>query len=141
MVAGEWRTGVPDRSGVKWYRPIFCSSSTLRQSVAYGPANIGVYRRGAIFHVPVEVDVTLDALPVRFARLACLDLQGESIATPAFRECDCYIFGNEARGLPRGEMGALAARTFAIRGTGTMESLNVATAVTACQYELARNPD
>ncbi|MDQ2640226.1 MAG: RNA methyltransferase [Pseudomonadota bacterium] len=96
---------------------------------------------GAIFHVPVEKDVPLDALSTRFRRLACLDLQGESITTPAFRECDCFIFGNEARGLPRAEVTALAARPFAISGTGVMESLNVAAAVTACQYELARNPD
>lgn len=95
---------------------------------------------GAIFHVPVEADVPLDALPARFQRIACLDLKGESIATPAFREFDCYIFGNEARGLPRAQLTALGARPFAIRGTGAMESLNVAAAVTACQYELARSP-
>lgn len=110
-----------------------------------GPGSVDLYNgkvvrasMGAIFHVPVETDVPLQALPARFPRLACLDLQGESIATPAFRECDCYIFGNEARGLPRGEMAALSLRSFAIRGTGAMESLNVAAAVTACQYELAR---
>ena len=50
---------------------------------------------GAIFHVPVEIDVPLDALPARFGRIASLDLQGQSIATPAFREFDCYVFGNE----------------------------------------------
>src|SRR6187402_3500397 len=43
---------------------------------------------GAIFHVPVEIDVPLDALPARFGRIACLDLHGESIATPAFRKFD-----------------------------------------------------
>ncbi len=95
---------------------------------------------GAIFHVPAEQDVPLEALPARFARLACLDLRGESITTPAFREHDCYLFGNEARGLPRETMAALGARAFAISGTGVMESLNVAAAVTACQYELARDP-
>ncbi len=41
---------------------------------------------GAIFHVPVEIDVPLDSLPARFGRIASLDLQGQSIATPAFRE-------------------------------------------------------
>ena len=33
---------------------------------------------GAIFHVPVEIDVPLDALPARFARIACLDLDGRA---------------------------------------------------------------
>ena len=31
---------------------------------------------GAIFHVPVEIDVPMDTLPARFPRIACLDLQG-----------------------------------------------------------------
>lgn len=93
---------------------------------------------GAIFHVPVESGVPLAALPGRFHRIACLDLQGEPITSPAFRESDCYLFGNEARGLPREATAALAARRFTIGGTGVMESLNVAAAVTVCQYELAR---
>src|SRR6188508_984679 len=67
------------------------------------PHNAKVVRAsmGAIFHVPVEIDVPLDSLPARFGRIACLDLQGEPIATPAFRKFDCYIYGNEGRGLPR----------------------------------------
>ncbi len=93
---------------------------------------------GAIFHVPVEIDVPLDALPARFARIATLDLQGESITTPAFRDFDCYLFGNEARGLPREAVAALQAQPFTITGTGAIESLNVATTVNICQYELNR---
>lgn len=93
---------------------------------------------GAIFHVPVEVDVALDSLPARFARIASLDLQGQSIATPAFREFDCYIFGNEGRGLPREALAALGAQPFTITGTRVIESLNVAATVNICQYELNR---
>jgi RNA methyltransferase, TrmH family len=93
---------------------------------------------GAIFHVPVEIDVPLDALPGRFAKLACLDLAGQSIATPAFRGFDCYIYGNEARGLPREAMVQLRAEPFTIAGTDAIESLNVAAAVNICQYELNR---
>jgi TrmH family RNA methyltransferase len=93
---------------------------------------------GAIFHVPVEIDVPMDALPARFARIASLDLEGQSIATPEFRRFDCYIFGNEARGLPRDALAGLKAQPFTIAGTGAIESLNVATTVTICQYELNR---
>ena len=93
---------------------------------------------GAIFHVPVEFDVKLESLPKRFTRLATLDLNGESVASPAFREFDCYVFGNEARGLPREQMNALGARPFTIAGTGAIESLNVAAAVNMCLYELNR---
>src|SRR6186713_3498057 len=78
---------------------------------------------GAIFHVPVEFDVPLDALPARFPRIASLDLAGEPLASPAFREFDCYLFGNEARGLPREHMAALSARAFTIPGIGAIESL------------------
>src|SRR6185436_16074443 len=41
---------------------------------------------GAIFHVPVEIDVPLGALPARFSRIASLDLSGEPVSSPGFRE-------------------------------------------------------
>ncbi len=93
---------------------------------------------GAIFHVPVEIDVALDTLPARFTRIACLDLRGRSISAPDFRDFDCYIYGNEGRGLPHEALLAVKAQPFTIAGTGAIESLNVATTVNICQYELSR---
>jgi TrmH family RNA methyltransferase len=93
---------------------------------------------GAIFHVPVEFDVTMDSLPGRFARIATLDLEGQPVASKAFRDFDCYVFGNEARGLPREELAGLNARPFTIPGTQAIESLNVAATVNICLYELNR---
>jgi RNA methyltransferase, TrmH family len=93
---------------------------------------------GAIFHVPVEIDVPLDFLPARFERIASLDLHGRSIATPAFRDFECYIFGNEGRGLPQATLAAMKAQPFTIAGTKAIESLNVAATVNICQYELNR---
>jgi RNA methyltransferase, TrmH family len=95
---------------------------------------------GAIFHVPVEIDVPIEALPARFPRLASLDLQGQPVAAPEFRNFDCYIYGNEARGLPREALSGMHAPSFTIAGTSAIESLNVAATVTICQYELARSP-
>jgi len=107
-----------------------------------GPDSVDVYNgkvvrasMGAIFHVPVEIDVPLSALPGRFKRIACLDLAGEAVASPEFRQFDCYLFGNEARGLPQG---AAAARAFTIPGSGAIESLNVAATVNICLYEIHR---
>jgi TrmH family RNA methyltransferase len=94
---------------------------------------------GAIFHVPVEIDVPIGTLPVRFGRIASLDLQGRRIATPEFREFDCYIYGNESRGLPQEALAGIGATAFTIAGTGAIESLNVATTVNICLYELTRN--
>jgi len=93
---------------------------------------------GAIFHVPVEIDVPLTALSQRFTRIASLDLKGGPVASSAFREFDCYVFGNEARGLPHEKMGVLGAQPFTIPGTGAIESLNVAATVNICLYELNR---
>lgn len=93
---------------------------------------------GAIFHVPLEPDVPLQTLPGRFGRIASLDLQGKSISAPEFRNFDCYIYGNEARGLPREALSGMNATPFTIPGTGAIESLNVATTVNICQYELTR---
>jgi len=86
----------------------------------------------------VEIDVVVETLPTRFSRIASLDLQGEPIASPAFREFDCYIFGNEGRGLPREALAAVRASPFTIAGSGAIESLNVAATVNICQYELNR---
>ncbi len=93
---------------------------------------------GSLFHVPIETDVPIETLPARFGRIASLDLQGEPITAPAFQNFDCYLYGNEARGLPREALAGMNATPFTIAGTGAIESLNVATAVTICQYELAR---
>ncbi len=94
---------------------------------------------GAMFHVPVETDVPIEALAARYRRIASLDLRGHPINAPQFRDFDCYIYGNEARGLPRDALAKMNATEFTIAGTGTIESLNVATVVNICQYELARS--
>lgn len=93
---------------------------------------------GAIFHVPMELDVPLLSLQQRFAHLACLDMQGSSLTQPAFTEHDCYLFGNEARGIPAAALNELNAEAYTISGTGAIESLNLATAVNLCVYELTR---
>ena len=51
------------------------------------PYNSKVLRAsmGAIFHVPIEVDVPLATLQKRFDRLACLDMQGESLSVADFK--------------------------------------------------------
>jgi RNA methyltransferase, TrmH family len=95
---------------------------------------------GAIFHVPIEMGVSLEALRGRFERIAALDLNGESVASAAFKASDCFVFGNEARGLPHELLTSLDARSFAIGGAGTIESLNLASAVNMCLYELNRAP-
>lgn len=93
---------------------------------------------GAIFHVPLELDVALDSLSQRFNQIACLDMQGDSLTTPAFRNSDCYLFGNEARGVPREQLASLQAKAFTIQGAGLIESLNLASAVNLCVYERQR---
>jgi TrmH family RNA methyltransferase len=93
---------------------------------------------GAILHVPVEIDVTLESLPARYERIAALEMRGDSIATPGFRQHQCFVFGNEARGLPKDALASLKANAFTIAGTGAIESLNLAAAVAVCQFELHR---
>lgn len=93
---------------------------------------------GAIFHVAVEEDVPLETLPARFGRIASLDLAGQPITTPQFRGFDCYLYGNEARGLPHAALAGMSVTAFTIAGTRAIDSLNVATTVSLCQYELTR---
>ncbi|MDH4582372.1 RNA methyltransferase [Pseudomonas sp. BN415] len=93
---------------------------------------------GAIFHAPMELDVDLDSLRTRFERIACLDMNGERVQSASFKSFDCYLFGNEARGVPREQLLALNAQPFTIPGCGAIESLNLATTVNMCAYELNR---
>lgn len=93
---------------------------------------------GAIFHVPMELDVDLMSLPNRFRNIATLDMHGEHMSHSSFRGCDCYVFGNEARGVPREALKTIDPHTFTINGCGAIESLNLATAVNMAAYEINR---
>ncbi|WP_026375990.1 TrmH family RNA methyltransferase [Aestuariibacter salexigens] len=105
------------------------------------PFNSKVVRAsmGAIFHLPIEVDVALEDLPRRFSRFAYLDLQGTGINSPEFADYDCYLFGNEARGVPQNSLASLTADAFTIAGSGTIDSLNLANSVSICAYQLSAN--
>lgn len=92
---------------------------------------------GAIFHVPIEQDVTLDELQARHQHFAFLDMQGSTIKSPQFAEHDCYLFGNEARGVPKAALAACNAVPYTIAGSGTIDSLNLASAVNICAYQLS----
>ncbi|GGE62886.1 RNA methyltransferase [Streptosporangium jomthongense] len=93
---------------------------------------------GAIFHVPLETEVPLASLSNRYHSVACLDLNGDRLTARAFRHHDCYVFGNEARGIPRDALSQLGAKPYTIPGEGGIESLNLASAVNMCAYELVR---
>ncbi|MBC52971.1 MAG: rRNA methyltransferase [Gammaproteobacteria bacterium] len=104
------------------------------------PFNSKVVRAsmGAVFHVPMELEVPLSALALRYGNIACLDMQGAPLISASFMQSQCLVFGNEARGIPRESLEAMGARIFTIPGSGDVESLNVAAAVNMCVYELNR---
>lgn len=93
---------------------------------------------GAIFHVEIDQEVTLQQLQQRFPRIATLDMQGSPLNEPSFGEFECYLFGNEARGVPRDALAGFDTVPFTITGNGAIESLNLATAVNMTMYELNR---
>lgn len=103
------------------------------------PFNSKVVRAsmGAIFHLPIEIDVPLDTLPERFTKLAYLDLKGKNINASEFGEYDCYLFGNEARGVPIEKVADSHAKAFTIAGSGAIDSLNLANSVAICAYQLS----
>jgi TrmH family RNA methyltransferase len=103
------------------------------------PFNSKVVRAsmGAIFHVPVELEVELSDLATRFKKFAYLDLQGSNVNTREFANYDCYLFGNEARGVPFEALSTFDADAFTIPGSGSIDSLNLASAVNICVYQLS----
>ncbi|MDX1491555.1 MAG: RNA methyltransferase [Pseudohongiellaceae bacterium] len=119
----------------------FARSSCLLSPESVDPFNPKVVRAsmGAIFHVPLELDVPLPSLPDRYKRIAYLDMAGQAVTSPAFHQADCYVFGNEARGVPVSELEALDATPFCIPGSGQIESLNLSSVLNICEYELSRS--
>jgi TrmH family RNA methyltransferase len=120
-----------------WFGGFRC----LLSPASVDPYNPKVVRAsmGAIFSVPIEIDVGIDQLVARQPRAALLDASGTTITDPHFKGFDCYVFGNEARGLPNELIAQLGGAIFSIHGRGPMESLNVSTAVNLCVYELLRS--
>lgn len=103
------------------------------------PFNSKVVRSsmGAIFHVPMELDVELADLQSRFDSFAYLDMGGAAINSSEFSGFPCYLFGNEARGVPREALTGFNAVAFTIPGCGSIESLNLASAVNMSAYQLS----
>jgi len=120
-----------------WFGGLRC----LLSPGSVDPYNPKVVRAsmGAIFHVPVETEVPLAALASRYPRIACLDIGGEAIGNPAFADHNCYLFGNEARGVPAEALTDLGAQRYTIPGAANIESLNLASAVNMAVYELNRS--
>jgi TrmH family RNA methyltransferase len=94
---------------------------------------------GALFYVPLELEVPLSSLTGRFDRLGMLDMSGSSLASPEFKQLQCLIFGNEARGVPHEQLAVINPRPFSITGSGRVDSLNLAAAVNMSLYELNRD--
>jgi TrmH family RNA methyltransferase len=103
------------------------------------PYNAKVVRSsmGALFHVPLETEVPLEDVAQRFDRIAYLDMQGKAISSEDFASFQCYIFGNEARGVPADHAIFKLAVAYSIAGSGAIESLNLASAVNMCAYQLS----
>lgn len=93
---------------------------------------------GAIFHVALETDVSLEALTERYGEIACLESGGASLKSAEFHRAPCLAFGSEAGGLPAELLQRTGVRTFGIPGSGRIESLNLASTVNMCVYELSR---
>ena len=103
------------------------------------PFNSKVVRSsmGAIFHADMELNVPLESLTSRFSQFAYLDMHGQEVKSKSFGHFECYLFGNEARGVPTEEVKRLNATAFTIPGSGKIDSLNLASAVNICAYELS----
>lgn len=104
------------------------------------PFNSKVLRAsmGAVFHVRLELDVSISELLRRYADIACLDMNGESLKSAAFHHSACLAFGNEARGVPAELVQNSQVTRFTVPGSGQIDSLNLASVVNMCLYELNR---
>lgn len=119
-----------------WFGGFHC----LLSPNSVDPFNPKVVRAsmGAIFHTSFELGVAINDLPKRYNTIATLDMQGSPLTDASFQQSQCLVFGNEARGVPQDAITALNATPYTIAGTGAIESLNLASVVNMCVYELSR---
>ena len=101
---------------------------------------------GSLFHVPIVVGVTIETAleQCRAAGLRILAADGagpldldDEADSGALRAPTCWMFGNEAWGLPE-EIQGLADAVVRIPIHGRAESLNLSTAAAVCLYTSAR---
>src|SRR5690606_23661587 len=90
---------------------------------------------GAIFYVPIALDVDIALLHQQFSYPVCLDMRGKNLQSADFCKADCLIFGNEARGVPAHLLQQTGAVAYTIPGSGQIDSLNLAATVNMCVYE------
>lgn len=93
---------------------------------------------GAIFHVPVVADVTIDAVALAAPDLELVGTsshQGDAYDSLDLTGAVAIVLGNEAHGL---DAGAPVHRWVRIPHRGRAESLNVAMAATVLAFEIAR---
>ena len=101
---------------------------------------------GSLFHVPIVVGVTIETAleQCRAAGIRILAADGtgpldldDEADSGALRAPTCWVFGNEAWGLPEG-IRNLADAVVRIPIHGRAESLNLSTAAAVCLYASAR---
>ncbi|MBS2965600.1 RNA methyltransferase [Actinocrinis puniceicyclus] len=101
---------------------------------------------GSLFHLPIVVGVAVGDAVERCRttglRIVAADGAGpldldEEADRGALREPTCWVFGNEAWGLPEGTR-ALADAVVRVPIHGRAESLNLSTAAAVCLYASAR---
>ncbi len=101
---------------------------------------------GSLFHLPIVVGVTVEAAATasREAGLRVLAADGtgpldldDEADSGALAAPTCWVFGNEAWGLPQ-DLRALADAVVRVPIHGKAESLNLSTAAAVCLYASAR---
>jgi RNA methyltransferase, TrmH family len=116
---------------------VFTSSSVD----AYNPKTVRA-SAGSIFHLPVVRGIgtpeAIGSLRERGYRMFAMDARGsENLYGLDLAGRICFVFGNEAHGLPQ-DVVRLADATVRVPQAGGAESLNLAAAATVCMFEWAR---
>ncbi len=99
---------------------------------------------GSIFHIPVAVDLELEAVRARLMeaglQILAADVSGDDLLTARTKGLlaapTAWLFGNEARGLTDEQL-AVADRVIQVPLYGHAESINLAMAASVCLYESA----
>src|SRR5260370_15377 len=109
----------------------------LQKAAARNPAlqacELDVTKENVHWRSPFETHVLNG---IQMAQIS--DTRGESLQAAGFTESDCCWLGTEARALQRDQLANLDAKPSTIAGGGAIESLNLASAVNMCVYELNR---
>lgn len=93
---------------------------------------------GGIFKIPILIDQELDELHVPENHIFAFDMSGKDINHVSIPDKHCLVFGNEGNGLSKEILEKEHFQKISIKGSGSIESMNVAVCASIALFKFSK---